>query len=448
MASRRPLKTNRRRSVLPGGLTLLTERMDHLRSATVGIWLKKGSRHEEEDESGISHFIEHLVFKGTHSRSCRDIARTIDRTGGLTGASTSKEFATFSVKVMDEHLPVALDLLTDILTNPAFDPAEIENERRVIYEEIKLTQDNPEDLIGEAYYQSYFKNHPLGRSILGTNETVAQFGRDRIVEFFQSSYIPSNIIVSAAGRVDHDALVDYFTKKFPGEGSSASRRHLTQEGPSPTPNIERLYVSKSNLEQMHINIGFPGLHRSHGDRFPLFLLNDILGGSMSSRLFQNIREKWGLAYSIFSFATSFCDTGTVTIYTGVDPMEARRTIDLIIQELSSVCRSDVDAQELEDSKTHLKGSLMLGLESSSARMANLAINEMYFGRQFTPDDILESINGVALDDVISMARRIFDTDKISLVVLGGAPTFDVDSLDLRMMRSTPVNQDRTDSSVS
>ncbi|MEW6363669.1 MAG: pitrilysin family protein [Acidobacteriota bacterium] len=416
-----------KKTVLPAGLTVVSEKMEHLRSATVGIWLKKGSRHESDEEAGISHFIEHLVFKGTERRSYKDIARTIDRTGGMTDASTSKEFATFSVKVMDEHLPVALDLLTDILTRPAFDPGEIENERRVIFEEIKSTQDNPDDYIGEVYYQTYFQDHPLGRSILGTNASVAALGRRRISEFFRDSYVPANLVVSAAGNVEHNFLVEYFSRQFPSQSSPAP-----SNGARPTPHPGRLFVRKNDLEQTHINIGFPGLHRSHEDRFALFLLNNMLGGSMSSRLFQNIREKWGLAYSIFSYVTSFHDVGTVTIYTAVDPSEVSRVVRLTMDEIGKLLRREIDQEELDDSKAHLKGGLMLGLESSSARMASLALNELYFGRQFTPEEVLESIERVTLDQMVDLARRLFRTEDTSLVILGGKNDIDLEALDLHL----------------
>lgn len=417
------------KSVLPGGLIVLTERMARLRSAAVGIWVKKGSRDESAADSGISHFIEHLVFKGTESRSCREIARTIDRTGGLTDASTSKEFATFSVKVMDEHLPVALDLLADILTHPAFDPGELENERKVIFEEIKSVQDDPGDYIGEIYYESYFANHSLGRSILGTEQSVGALERDRIISFFHDSYAPANIIVSAAGNVDHDALTAFFTGRFKSPGTMPGAAPIE---PSPVPHPARVYLRKKDLEQTHINIGFPGLHRAHDDRYALFVLNDMLGGGMSSRLFQNIREKCGLAYSIHSYNTSFRDAGSLAVYTAVDHSESIRTIRLVMDEIAKLCRGEIESQELEDSKAHLKGSLMLGLESSSARMAALALNEMYFGRQFTPDEILDAITAVRLDDIVHLAQRLFVPSEISLVMLGSKSKINLEGLDLNV----------------
>lgn len=417
------------KSVLPGGLIVLTERMARLRSAAVGIWVKKGSRDESAADSGISHFIEHLVFKGTESRSCREIARTIDRTGGLTDASTSKEFATFSVKVMDEHLPVALDLLADILTHPAFDPGELENERKVIFEEIKSVQDDPGDYIGEIYYESYFANHSLGRSILGTEQSVGALERDRIISFFHDSYAPANIIVSAAGNVDHDALTAFFAARFKSPGTMPGAAPIEQ---SPVPHPARVYLRKKELEQTHINIGFPGLHRAHDDRYALFVLNDMLGGGMSSRLFQNIREKCGLAYSIHSYNTSFRDAGSLAVYTAVDHSESIRTIRLVMDEIAKLCRGEIESQELEDSKAHLKGSLMLGLESSSARMAALALNEMYFGRQFTPDEILDAITAVRLDDIVHLAQRLFVPSEISLVMLGSKSKINLEGLDLNV----------------
>lgn len=417
------------RSALPGGLTLVTERMDRLRSASIGVWLKRGSRDESAAESGISHFIEHLVFKGTETRSCREIARIIDRTGGLTDASTSKEFATFSVKVMDEHVPLALDLLADILTHPAFDPTEMENERKVIFEEIKSVQDDPADYIGEVYFESYFARHPLGRSILGTVETVEKLGRDRVARFFRDSYVPGNIVVSAAGNVDHDALAAFFSKRFAPARKPARAPHNSRP---PVPRAERLSLQKQDLEQTHINLGFPGLDRAHRDRFVLYVLNDILGGGLSSRLFQNIREKYGLAYSIASYNSSFRDAGSLAVYTAVDQSETVRTIRLILEELGKLARGELDREELEDCKAHFRGSLMLGLESSSARMANLALSEIYFQRQFTPEEVLESVAAVTLDQVVEMAQRLFRTEEISLVILSRDKTGDVENLELRV----------------
>lgn len=416
------------KTVLPSGMTVLTERMEHLRSATAGIWLKKGSRHEAPADNGISHFIEHLVFKGTETRSCREIARAIDRIGGMTDASTSKEFATFSVKVMDEHLPQALDLLCDILTHPAFDPDELENERKVIFEEIKSSQDNPEDFIGELYYEKYFAGHPLGRSILGTADSVKAISRERAVDFFRESYVPWNLTVSAAGKVEHDALVELFADRFPARPRPAGRE--PEAGTAPVVHPGRTYARKKELEQAHIHIGFPGLHRAHDERFALYVLNNILGGGMSSRLFQNIREKHGLAYSILSYLSSFRDAGTLAVYTAVDPKETVRTIRLIMDELAAICRDPVDARELDDTKDHIKGSLMLGLESSSSRMAALAVNDMYFGRQISPDEILEAVSAVTADDLLRLSRRLFRTDEISLVVLGTKPQMDLAKLDM------------------
>ncbi len=405
---------NIQREVLPNGLTIITEQMDHIRSVSLGIWVKSGSRHEEALVNGISHFIEHMVFKGTTSRSAEDIARQVDSIGGNMDAFTGKETVCFNMKVLDEHLPVAIDILSDMVLNPVFAPGEITRERGVILEEIKMDEDNPDYLVHEIFTQNFWKDHPLGKPILGTKETVKKFERAAVLDAYSHRFAPGNIIVSAAGNLDHDRFVELVTK------------HIEQMKPrkngfhSPVPKIVSKITlrNKKALEQVQLCIGVPSHPIAHEKRHAGYILNTLLGGGMSSRLFQNIRERQGLVYSIYSDLNPYRDTGCLAVYAGTSRESASKVVQSVVSEFHKLKAEPVPAEELRRSKDQLKGSLMLSLESSSARMSNLARQEMYFDRFYDLDELIEKIEAVTVEDLTSLANEFFNTESVAVTILG------------------------------
>jgi predicted Zn-dependent peptidase len=402
------------KAVLDNGLTVLSERMPNLRSISLGIWLKKGSRHEAESENGISHFIEHLVFKGTKRRSAREIAKVIDSIGGQIDAFTSKEYTCFYAKVLDEHLGVALDLLSDIVLNPRFDPEDIEKERKVIFEEIRMVEDTPDELVYDLFSETFWRDHPLGRPIQGTPESVGAITPRHLLDYFRSSYRPGQMLIAAAGNLDQDAAVGEIRRAF-----EALTDGVRPEPPvPPREHAELALKEKEGLEQVHLCLGVRAFAQSSDERYAGYVLNTLLGGTMSSRLFQTIREEKGLAYSVFSSVSSFLDTGYLMVYAATGADQARQVVELVAQEFRRLKSEAVAAQELRDAKDHLKGSLMLSLESTSSRMSNLAKQDIYFGRQFTLEEILAGIEGVTVEEVQALARRLFDPRQCTLAALG------------------------------
>jgi predicted Zn-dependent peptidase len=404
---------NYQKSVLPNGIRVVTERMPHVRSVAVGVWVETGSRHEAESRGGISHLIEHLVFKGTATRSAQDIARTMDSVGGQMDAFTTKEHTCFYVQVLDEHLPMAVDLLTDILLHPLFDAEELEREKSVVLQEIKMVEDTPDDVIHDIFAAQVWPGHPLGRPILGTRDLVNGFGRDIIAGHFAEEYVPPRIIIAVAGNVTHDQVVNLFGRGFNGFRHEPAPRATTVARLLPGVNI----VHKT-LEQVHVVLGFPGLRHSAPERYAMFLLNDIIGGSMSSRLFQEVRERQGLVYSIHSGVQAYADTGTMYVYAATDAGNFAKVLKSTLKELRDVKKTGVTEDELRRSKDHLKGSLMLSLESTSSRMNRLAKHEMHFGSFFTMDKMLESIDRVAHEEVQALVSELLDEEQLALTTLG------------------------------
>jgi predicted Zn-dependent peptidase len=402
-----------RKSVLPNGIRVITERMPHVRSVAVGVWVETGSRHEVEGRGGISHLIEHLVFKGTASRSAQDIARTMDSVGGQMDAFTTKEHTCFYVQVLDEHLPLAVDLLTDILLHPLFDAEELEREKSVVLQEIRMVEDTPDDVVHDLFAAQIWAGHPLGRPILGTRELVTGFGRETIAEHFGEEYVPPRIIIAVAGNVTHDRVVELFGRGFNGFAHEpAARVH------QPARIIPGVNIVHKTLEQVHVVIGFPGLHHGAPERYALFLLNDVIGGSMSSRLFQEIRERQGLAYSIHSGVQAYVDTGTLYVYAATDAGNFAKVLKSTLKELRDLKKHGVTEDELRRAKDHLKGSLMLSLESTSSRMNRLAKHELHFGSFLTLDAILASIDRVKHDEVQALVTELLDEDQLALTTLG------------------------------
>jgi predicted Zn-dependent peptidase len=405
---------NIRREVLPNGLTIITEQMDHIRSVSLGIWVKSGSRHEEALVNGISHFIEHMVFKGTINRTAEDIARQVDSIGGNMDAFTGKETVCFNMKVLDEHLPVAIDILSDMVLNPVFAPGEITRERGVILEEIKMDEDNPDYLVHELFTQNFFKDHPLGKPILGTKETVRRFDQEAILGDYVRKFVPGNLIISAAGNIQHEEVVDLLRKRFehlkPGSNGWHDNRPKTSS---------RITLrNKKSLEQVQICLGVPSYEISHTRRYVSYVLNTLLGGGMSSRLFQNVREKQGLVYSIFSELNPFRDTGCLSVYAGTSRESAPKVVQSVLREFRDFKEVPLSEEELKRGKDQLKGSLMLSLESSTARMSNLARQEMYYDRFFGMDEIIDRIQDVTADDVQQSAQELFKPEAIAVTVLG------------------------------
>ena len=402
-----------RKSVLPNGIRILTERMPHVRSVAVGVWVETGSRHEPEARGGVSHLIEHLVFKGTATRTAEAIARTMDSVGGQMDAFTTKENTCFYVQVLDEHLPLAVDLLTDILLHPLFDAEELEREKSVVLQEIRMVEDTPDDVIHDLFAAQIWGDHPLGRPILGTRDLVAGFGRDMIAEHFGEEYVPPQIIIAVAGNVTHEQVVDLFGRGFNGFEHGARPRVAGAPRLAPGVNI----VHKA-LEQVHLVMGFPGLPHAAPERYAMFLLNDVIGGSMSSRLFQEVRERQGLVYSIHSGAQAFADTGIAYVYAATDAQNFSKVLKSILKELRDLKKTGVTAEELKRAKDHLKGSLMLSLESTSSRMNRLAKHEMHLGSFLTIDAMLASIDGVKHEEVQALITEVIDEDRLALTTLG------------------------------
>ena len=413
-----------RRQPFQNGLLLLTEHMPNLRSVSLGVWMKKGSRHETEAENGISHFIEHLLFKGTETRTAKEIALVIDSVGGQMDAFTTKEYTCFYFKVLDRHLDVAVELLSDIVRHPRFQPEEIEKERKVIYEEIKMVDDTPDELVYDLWSEAFYAGHALGRPIQGTLSSVGRMTPEGLGRFFRQSYQPANLLVTAAGNLDHDRLAASMQSAFGDLPAGAA----PENGGPPGVTSTVVMRDKRELGQLHFCLGVPGMRMSDPRRFPEYVLNVVLGGAMSSRLFQNIREERGLAYSVFSSANSFLDAGNLTVYAATSPDSAREVATLVMQELRRLKEEPVSVAEMRLAKDHLKGSLMLSLESSSSRMSNLARQEIYFGRQFTLDEILAGIDSVERDDLQSLARELFDPGRCALAVLGNVAEARLDGL--------------------
>ncbi len=403
-----------RRTELPNGLIVLTERMQHLRSVAMGVWIKSGSRCENADVNGISHFVEHMLFKGTKSRTAQHIAREMDSIGGNLDAFTSKETICFNVKSLSDHVPIALDVLTDMVLNPTFAVPDIERERGVILEEIKIDEDNPDVLVHELFTQSFWKGHPLGSPILGTTETVRRLGQQQLFGYHGDRFHGGNMVFSAAGNLDHDRFVEAVAAKFSTLPSGGSPEELSAPEPSARINLR----NKKALEQVQICLGVPAPPVADDSRYATSILNTVLGGGMSSRLFQNIREERGLAYSVYSDMSPYRDTGNFCVYAGTSAGKALEVVDLILAEFKNLKQSPIGEEELTRAKDQLKGNILLSLESSNARMANLARQEMYFHQFFSADEIIARINEVTAAEVQAMAQQLFEPERIAVTLLG------------------------------
>jgi predicted Zn-dependent peptidase len=400
--------------VLDNGVRVLMEPMGSVRSAAVGVWVDVGSRDEGPGEEGVSHFLEHMFFKGTRKRSAHALAREIDVLGGELNAFTSRENTAFYTKALDEHLPRAVALLGEIFLDSTFVRQELEREKQVVLEEIKMVEDDPEEFIYDLHTDLVWRDHPLGRPILGEIPVIESMTRKRLTEFLARKYRPKNTVISVAGRFDPSAFEDLIAKtfsRFDGGGPGPARR---------TPPTTRggVFLKRKALEQVHICLGAQGLSEGHKDRFALHVLNTVLGGSVSSRLFQEVRERRGLAYSIYSSTASYQDAGLFTIYAAAGKAAAQRVISLCLRECRSLRKRPVPKDELAHAKDHLKGSLILGMEGTYSRMSRLAKDELYGGRHISTTEIIHGIDAVTPDDVQRIANTCLAPETLALTVLG------------------------------
>jgi len=401
------------KTVLPNGIQVVTEEIPSVHSVSVGIWVEAGSRDERSEENGISHFIEHMLFKGTQRRSARQIAKEIDAVGGILNAFTSKEFSSFYAKVMAEHLPVALDLLFDLYLNSLFAAEELEKERQVIVQEINMVEDTPDEYIHDLFSQSFWPHHPLGLPILGRLNTISRMDRRTLKGFFLKHYLQIPPIIVAAGKLKHEDLLRPVQEALRKIRPRPKERKI--HPPRPHPQIQ---VKNKQLEQVHLLLGTQGFSVVHPRRYAFTILNTILGGGMSSRLFQEVREKRGLAYSVYSFASSFVDSGLLGVYVGTGNHTLNRVLQVILREMKRLAENSIRPKELRSAKEQLKGNLLLSLESTDSRMSRLAKNEIFFHRFVSTEEIIEGIEKVSAEEIGSLAQEIFRPDSFSLTVLG------------------------------
>ncbi len=401
------------RSVLPSGIRLLTERIPHVRTVAVGIWVGVGSRYEPVEQHGISHFLEHLFFKGTATRSALEIAQAVDDIGGQMNAFTDREQTVFYVKVLSSHLDRALEIYADMLLHSTLAAESIERERQVIAEEIKSYEDSPDELVQDLFAQTVWNGHPLGRPVIGTLPTVNRLTRDDFVEHIRRFYRPNNVVLAAAGDLDHDQVAALIGRYFGAwEGAADPVRQ-----PAPQPEAD-IATRTKETEQVHLCLGTQGLAQADERRYALSVLDHLLGGGMSSRLFQEIRERRGLVYSISSYAASYRDGGLFVVYAGMSPDAGPEVIRLTLLEIEKIARHRVDDAELHRAKESLKGGLMLGLESTGSRMSMLARSEVYHGRQISLDELIAKVDAVTAEEIQRMAADLFPAGRLSMAAIG------------------------------
>ncbi|MEE9185557.1 MAG: pitrilysin family protein [Candidatus Binatia bacterium] len=409
------------KTVLDNGIRVLSEERSGMRSVSLGIWVENGSRHESRQQGGISHFIEHLLFKGTERRSAARIAEEMDSVGGVLNAFTGKETTCYYAKVLDENLPLALDVLTDLFLHSVFNPEEIDRERSVVIQEICQGEDAPDEYVHDLFNLDLFGDHPLGRPICGEVSTVSNFKREEFLKFVRDRYLPGRVTIAGAGNLRHEDLLERANRDF----SSLQVGHLT--GKSLPPQFQKgVFRHSKALEQVHLCMGAKAIHQSHEQRYGAYLLNTILGGGMSSRLFQEVREKRGKAYSIYSFLSSYCDVGYLGVYAGTKSEWVEEVVELIAIEMRRVTAGKVTKKELDRAKSQLIGNMILGLESTDSWMSHIARSELYFGRAISLEEISAGIRAVSRDDLVELAGRILRPEEIALTLLGDCDKIPLD----------------------
>ncbi|MBF0118492.1 MAG: insulinase family protein [Desulfobacterales bacterium] len=405
-----------KKTVLDNGIKILTKQMPSVHSISMGIWVDVGTRDENPSENGLSHFIEHMLFKGTNTRSAFQIAKDFDAIGGHANAFTTMENTCYHAKVVAIHLPLLVNVLSDIFLNSNFESKEIKNERPVILQEIAMIEDNPEDNIHTLISKVYWGDHPLGQSILGTPKNIKEFNSELIKDFFQKFYTPNNIIIAAAGNIEHESFVKLIAPIF--DRIKNTSKKLDRKPPDA---CSKILIKNKDLEQLHICFGFEGIPITDPKRYSFSLLNTILGGNMSSRLFQELREKKGLAYSVYSFLSSNTDSGMFGIYAGVDPKKAKQTIEIILTELSTLKKGIIDISEIDNAKECTKANILLSSDSTDCQMFRIAQNELNFGRHIQLEDVLNNIDSVTKDEICELAEHVFKKELFALTMIGKIP---------------------------
>ncbi|MCU0553191.1 MAG: insulinase family protein [Syntrophales bacterium] len=402
-----------RKTVLSNGIKVITEEIRHVRSASIGAWVRCGSRHEDERINGTAHFIEHMLFKGTARRSAFDIASDIDSVGGVMNAFTGKELTAFYVKVPDYHLTLAIDLLADIFNNSLFTLDDIDKEKSVVLQEISMVEDTPDEYIHDIFEKHFWDGHSLGMPVLGTKDSVDAFDRGEVLKFFEERYRGDNLVIAAVGNLEHEKMVDLVANLFGALPPFTLRS--SEEKPRTT---SRLSCIEKDLEQLHLVVGTPAPATLDNNRFAGILMNSVFGGSMSSRLFQEIREKRGLAYAVRSYIVSYRDTGMLNIYVGTSKDKTQEVIDIVLAEMRRMKTERFTDKELQSAKELIKGNLLLSMESTDNRMQKLATNEIYFGRNVPPEEIVGRIEAVTAEDILSLSEQMFTRPNLSMVFLG------------------------------
>jgi predicted Zn-dependent peptidase len=418
------------RTVLPNGITIVGERMESVHSVAVGAWVRVGSRHELPGEAGMSHFLEHVVFKGTRRRDALAIASSIESVGGHLDAFTGREVTCFNARVLEEHLPLALDVLSDLMLGPRLDPADIEKEKGVIVEEIHQYEDTPDDRVHDLFADVVWSGHPLGNRILGSEASVSAFTRDQVAGYHRHHYTAPNLLLSVAGRFEWDEVVRLVGEKFASAPSSSPRT-----GVHAPPSGRGVFHHVEDLAQQYLCVGGAGLPHEHPDRYALVLLSTLLGGGMSSRLFQRVREQEGLAYSVYTYADSYRDTGIFCASMSVQPAHGRRALRLTLDEFDRAAAQGIPPEELDSMKAQIKGNLLLGLESTSNQMSRLARAEIYAGRYVSVEEMTAMVDRITADDLKRLAASVLARDRLSLVALGSSPDGAFDAADLRTAAS-------------
>lgn len=408
------LQATYKKSILSNGIRVISEEISHVRSISVGIWIDVGSRDENESNNGIAHFIEHMTFKGTKKRSVREIAESLESVGGYLNAFTGKEHTCFYARVLNEFAPLAVDVLSDIIMNATFPVKELEKEKGVVIEELKNAEDDPDDIIHDYFEKALFGPHPLGFPIIGTEQNLLSFRRGDLVEYLKHNYVPEKTIIAAAGNISHQHLLDLVERNYHAKPNQNSRNRDKRFRPT----VQKIDVSeyRKPIQQAHVCLGTVGFSMKHKQRYPLMILNSLLGDGMSSRLFQNIREKYGFAYNVYSFANMLSDTGTFGAYIGTDTRHVDDSVDLIWKEFKSLRERGVTKSELERTKSQLKGGMMLSLESIPNRMMRLGSSELYFGEFNSMDSIIERVEAVTIDEVNAVADELLRKEKYSTVI--------------------------------